>query len=187
MLKLIGMVVVVFVPALASADPQSTLSESADWGARSRLAVSLGLFTPTGELGLEYTHVVLPHLEVGAGAGIGFTGPQASITPRLRAGAGLFSMTFGAGISGGSYDEPELFSFCVTAGDHLCPDNRIKALALWANFEMGLQFTSRSGMAWRVYGGIGTAVAHGACSRGNCARIDDMNIPYLGISFGHTL
>jgi hypothetical protein len=69
-------------PAMARADSQAV--KEIDPSTRSRISLTLGLFTPTGELGGEYTQALLPGLEIGAGAGAGGFGPQASLMPRLR-------------------------------------------------------------------------------------------------------
>lgn len=187
MWKLAALALIVFVPAIARADSPNQLSDGADWGARPRITALFGVATPTGELGVEYTHMIFSHLEIGAAVGGGITGAQASIMPRLRTGAGSTSVTFGTGLSGGAYNEFQLFQFCLSTGPDACHDNQVRTTALWANVEAGLQVTSRAGMTFRLYGGAGRVIGRGACHNGDCARIDNMTLPYVGLALGHTL
>jgi hypothetical protein len=174
---------VISAPALTGADPQVVLGEDVGWAARSRVSGSVGLFTPTGELGFEYTHMVLPTLEIGAGAGVGYLGPQASIMPRLRTGQGPTELTFGAGISGGLYRDPPFF--CEHTDPNKCMDTN--TTVLWVNLEVGVQRTWRGGMTLHVYGGAGRIVAHAACTGPSCDSVGGLTLPYLGIAIGHTL
>jgi hypothetical protein len=175
---------VISAPALTGADPQVVLGEDVDWAARSRVSGSVGVFTPIGEFGFEYTHMVLPTLEIGAGAGVGYLGPQVSLMPRLRTGQGPTSFTFGAGISGGPYSAPELPFFCEPSGPNMCIT---RTTVLWGNLEVGVQRTWREGMTLRVYGGAGRIVAHTACTGHGCNSVSGLTLPYLGIAIGHTL
>jgi len=172
------------IPTTAYADVPS-LDESST--PRSRLAVSFGAATPTGELGVEYTQSVHRYLELGLGGGIGITGPQAAFMPRLRLGRGSSAMTLGAGISGGYYDEPRLVSFCFSDRGEKCADNTTKTTAVWANAELGMQSTYASGWTVHFYLGVGKALAHGKCRNGNCDDVDGMTMPYVGLAIGHTL
>lgn len=185
MVNRFALVAVVLVPVLAHADSKLVIDEEPDRGARSRLSATLGGATPTGVFGVEYTQNLHPNVELGAGAGIGITGPQVSLMPRLRVGRSNTAGLLGAGISGGTFNEPDLFNLCFSTGP--CPNNNIKTTALWANAEAGVQLTSKGGTTFYLYGGIGKAIATGHCDRGNCSRVDRMTLPYLGIAFGHTL
>jgi hypothetical protein len=166
-------------PAVAFAQPRELPGDDADWGARPRVSASVGLFTPTGELGAEYTQPLAPGFEVGVGVGAGLSGAQFAAMPRLRFGRGYFAMTLGAGVSGGPLRVP---GFCW--GEGSCMDD--KANALWINGEIGAQFTSRGGLAFRIFGGVGAVATHGECTSGDCRSIDDLWLPYLGVSLGHT-
>lgn len=158
------------------------VDETVDRGARSRVSLSLGLFTPIGEVGFEYTQRLASFLELGVAAGGGYGGPQVAVMPRLRAGTGAMSLSLGAGLSGGPYREPEL----IVWGDH---DTERAAVAIWANLEGGVQGTWRSGALLRVYGGVGRIMWSGDCRGGDdwCDALPGSVLPYVGIAIGHTL
>jgi hypothetical protein len=185
MCRFVVMVLFIVVPAVATAEPE--VAQRSDVAMRPRIAMSLGVGTPTGELGFEYTQVLFRYLEIGAGVGIGVTGFQGSVMPRLRIGGHGTLLMLGAGLSGGMYDEPQLFDLCLTTNYDECRNQNPKTTALWGNFELGIQRTTPTGFTWRFYGGVGEALGHGDCLRGNCDRVDGMTIPYLGFSIGHTL
>ena len=194
MAKYLVLAATITVPALASAEPHPALLdrgqpepiEQPDQGARSRITLNLGLFTPVGELGFEYTQMVVRFLEIGASVGVGFSGPQAAIMPRLRAGGGPISISIGAGLSGGAYTDPFGLS-CPDASSVPCSDNGVKATLLWTNAEGGIQWTSHGGVVVRLYAGAGRVLTHGTCRNGECDRVDGMTLPYAGLAFGHTL
>jgi hypothetical protein len=168
---------IVFASALANADPAP--GDDAAPRAHSRVSGTLGLFTPTGSLGVEYTQAALPTFEIGAGVGVGFSGPQASIMPRLRIGDGLQAIVLGAGASGGRLVIPVLFCFDE------CTDTR--TTALWVDVEAGIQATTSGGVTLSAYGGLSRVVAHGACTGDQCNRVDRLMLPYAGFALGHTL
>src|ERR1041385_5730671 len=94
-LLLVTTAIVCLVSSLAHADPMQI-----DRRDHSRVGATVGLFTPTGDLGVEYTQVLHPNVEIGVGAGVGLVrvGPQVSVMPRLRTNLGPFSLTGGAGL-----------------------------------------------------------------------------------------
>lgn len=194
---------VLVVPALAGAEPVTSSAppgasapvraenegakaseaiEADNRGARSRLTFLLGLFTPTGEFGLEYTQNVASLFEVGVGVGGGFSGPQVSIMPRLRMGNGAVSLLLGAGLSGGPYHEPVLFCLSEHGG---CMAT--ETTAVWGNIEGGLQMVSRGGTTVTLYGGLGTMLGASGCTGPDCDDIVGTELPYGGIAIGHTL
>lgn len=185
------LVTILAVPALATAEPHPKLLEKTqpapieqpDWGAHSRLTGTMGLFTPVGEVGIEYTQMIAPFFELGVGAGLGLSGPQVAIMPRMRAGEGAVSMSFGAGFSGGAYHDLYL-GLCIV-GDS-CRDTTVKTTVLWANAEAGIQWTSREGVAVRLYGGGGRVLTHGTCHNGDCDGVNGTMLPYGGLALGHT-
>ncbi|MEO7731436.1 MAG: hypothetical protein ABIY55_10715 [Kofleriaceae bacterium] len=179
MVERLVLAVIGMAPALASAAPNAPTNAAIDRGAQGRLALTLGLLTPTGEIGVEYTQRVLPYLEIGAGGGLGVFGAQASLMPRLRAGDRNTSLTLGAGVSGGPFHEQPI----------LCFDDcgNTETTVLWANLEIGFDFTSDSGVSFRVYGGAGDLIAHGSCTGPDCDRLRGTILPYVGIAVGHTL
>jgi hypothetical protein len=178
---------VVLVPAIGSANSHTAVvshDDNPDSGVHSRLSLTLGLLTPTGEFGLEYT-VVVPYLEVGVGGGVGLVyGAQASIMPRLHLGNRELSVTLGAGISGGPYGN--FAGPCFTTNYDQCKST--KTTALWANVEAGLMWTSDGGASLRLYGGIGTIVGQTGCTGpDNCDGFVGDQLPYLGFAIGHSL
>ena len=158
--------------SIALADPQPT-----DRRDDSRIGATLGLFTPTGELGLEYTQVFHPNFELGLGAGVGLVrvGPQASVMPRLRLRNGPFTLTGGAGLSVGRFNNVSAFA----------DENAPRVLSLFANGEVGLQITSTRGPFVRGFLGSGKIVAHEQVADAYRAELQDV-IPYGGVTFGWT-
>lgn len=164
----------------------TTTDGELDHGARSRVSGSLGLLTPTGEIGFEYTRNLAAFLELGIAVGYGFSGPQLAVMPRLRTGSGPLSVSLGAGLSGGPYHEPVLLvDGCPCTGCESCKPT--DATAMWANLELGVQGTGQSGVMVRVYGGAGRLVWMGDCVGGDCRRLPGTLLPYLGLAIGHTL
>ena len=169
---LVGLVVFISAAtaSLASADPEPT-----DRRDDSRIGATVGLFTPTGELGLEYTQSVHPNLEVGFGAGLGLVrvGPQASVMPRLRMRRGPITLSGGAGLSVGRFNNVSAFA----------DENAPRVLSLFANGEVGLQISAKSGLFVRGFLGAGKIVAHEQVTDAYRAELKD-TIPYGGITFG---
>jgi hypothetical protein len=155
---------------VAFADPQPV-----DHRDDSRIGATLGLFTPTGELGLEYTQALHPNLELGLGAGVGLVrvGGQASVMPRLRVRRGAFTLSGGAGLSLGRFNNVSAFA----------DENAPRVLSLFANGEVGLQITSKSGPFVRGFLGAGKIVAHEQVAAEYQAELKDV-IPYGGVTFG---
>jgi hypothetical protein len=168
----VSAIVTVATASVALADPQVT-----DRRDNSRVGATLGLFTPTGELGLEYTQVFHPNFELGLGAGVGLVrvGPQASVMPRLRLRRGPFTLTGGAGLSVGRFNNVSAFS----------DENAPRVLSLFANGEVGLQITSTRGPFVRGFLGAGKIVAHEQVTDAYQAELKDV-IPYGGVTFGWT-
>lgn len=160
------------VSTAALADPEST-----DRLDHSRIGATVGLFTPTGELGLEYTQVFHPNFEVGLGAGVGLVrvGPQASVMPRLRIRRGAVTLSGGAGLSVGRFNNISAFA----------DENAPRILSLFANGEVGLQISSLRGPFVRGFLGAGQVVAHEKVADAYRAELKDV-IPYGGVTFGWT-
>ncbi len=168
---------VVLAPTLAFADDLSSTAPVRD---RSRFGLSVGVFTPTGELGAEYTWVANPNLELGLGAGVGGGWqPQVAIMPRLRLATKHTSYSLGAGVSTGRY---------TTYGGDFGWEYARRTLVLWANVELGIQRTwADEAMFARVAGGVGLAMAHGTTTGDGDMMFSDHVVPYFGITVGHTL
>ena len=168
----------VLVPVAAQAKPHTAIEntvddgDDAERGTYSRMSLTLGLFTPTGEIGFEYT-AVFPYLEVGAGVGFGGLGPQASIMPRLHIGTRHTSATLGVGFSGGIFHDA---SWCITEDADRCRDST--TAFLWANVEVGVAWSSDGGATVRLYGGLGRLLD---------PQVVDVELPYFGLAIGHTL
>lgn len=162
--------IVTFLASHAHADPQPF-----DRRDGSRIGAGVGLFTPTGELGLEYTQALHPNLEVGVGAGVGLvrTGPQLAVMPRLRTRRGAFTLSLGTGLSVGRFNNISPFA------DEQAPH----VLSVFANGEAGLQVTSKRGPFARVYAGAGKIVAHEAVEPEYRDELKDV-IPYGGVTVG---
>lgn len=158
--------------AVAHADPQP-----ADRRDDSRIGATVGLFTPTGELGLEYTQSLHPNFEIGFGAGVGLVrvGPQASVMPRLRLRRGAVTLSGGAGLSVGRFNN--ISAFADETAPHI--------LSLFANGEVGLLIASTRGPFVRGFLGAGKIVAHEQVSDAYRAELKDA-IPYGGVTFGWT-
>ena len=87
-----------------------------------------GLGTPLGYVGFELARRVSPSFLVSAGAGMGVTGPQITLMPRLLLGQGRSVLVLGAGVSRGKY----------TSNTHCFDDDSCAHLvgtANWANAE----------------------------------------------------
>ncbi|MEP6861076.1 MAG: hypothetical protein ABJE66_10670 [Deltaproteobacteria bacterium] len=157
---------------VAGADPLAS-----DRRDDSRIGATVGLFTPTGELGVEYTRVFHPNFELGLGAGVGLVrvGPQASVMPRLRVRRGPFTLSGGAGLSVGRFNNISAFA----------DENAPRVLSLFANGEVGFAISSTRGPFVRGFLGAGKIVAHEQVTDAYRSELKDV-IPYGGITFGWT-
>jgi len=171
-MRTLVVLVVLSLSAAAYADP-----ESADRRDGSRIGATVGLFTPVGELGVEYTQVFHPNFEVGFGAGVGLVrvGPQASVMPRLRMRRGPITLSAGAGLSVGRFNNISAFA----------DENAPHVLSLFANGEVGLEISAKSGPFVRGFLGGGKIVAHEAVADAYQSELKS-GFPYGGITFGWT-
>ena len=172
---------IVLSSAIASADSHNAPPADPNPQPHNRISLLVGLATPTGELGFEYTFV-RRYFEVGLAAGVGILGPQTSLMPRLRLDDRGAEFTLGAGISGGPYNDPVFL--CLSEEPGRCDST--KATVLWANAELGAAMRARNGMTLRLYGGAGKLVAHSGCTGPQCAGIDGQTMPYLGVGIGYS-
>lgn len=187
--------------SVATADSDVQTNETRDRRDRSAVSVNVGLFTPTGGLGVEYAHAFHQNAELGVGAGLGYlvvaaldhsdgrvpayrVRPEVSIMPRLRTRVGMVRFAVGAGVSAGSFqDSPSPFS----------DDDwrEYAALALWANGEASTQLIFRNGWFGAVRLGGSYLVTHTTVhSTGDAHMPEDpqgLAMPYLGLSAGRTL
>ena len=150
--------------------------------ARPALSATIGLFTPVGEAGIEYTTPLGANVDLGLGAGMALGGPQFSIMPRVHLGSRRFAFTLGAGVSAGGFTIPD-FSF-----DGEGQMNTHTDLAIWANGEVGIEGHSDGGFTARLFAGIGRIVGDaGSCNGDDCDNVVGITLPYAGLSLGHTL
>jgi hypothetical protein len=142
-----------------------------------------GLGTPLGYVGFELARHVSPSFLVSAGAGMGVTGPQISLMPRLLLGQGRSVLVLGAGVSRGNYTSS---TFCFD--DESCA-HRV-GTANWANAEIGGEYRWPGGLSFRYFGGYGRAFADNLVCAGDA--IDECNahpswgrsLVYTGFAFG---
>ncbi len=148
----------------------------------SRIGATLGLFTPAGDAGIEYAQAVHTHAEISVGAGYGLfvrVGPQFSLMPRFRIRSGAVTLSAGAGLSAGRYNNISAFA----------RENAPEIMTLWGNAEAAIQITSKHGPFARAFLGAGAQLAHGAYDASDPEvkmETDDV-IPYGGVSVGWTL
>jgi hypothetical protein len=116
------------------------------------LYAQVGLGTPLGYVGVEAARRVSPYFVVSAGAGMGVSGPQIALMPRLHLGQGRSTLVLGAGVSRGKY-----------TSSNACDDDDGCAYrtgtANWANVEIGGEYRWPEGLSVRYFGGYGQAFA----------------------------
>ncbi|HEY4182690.1 MAG TPA: hypothetical protein VGM90_37925 [Kofleriaceae bacterium] len=179
-------------PAFAEPDATDTLDahqtvRESDTS-RSHLGVTAALGSPLGELGVEYTRVLHPNLELGVGVGLAnmltfvdmptTPSPQAAIMPRARLPIGPAVLTLGAGLSAGRYT--------TYTGAGRYGEIQDQTTALWTNVEAGAEVHTHGWFA-RLYGGMGFIVAHGDVTHGDGSSsmdVADRSLPYVGLSVG---
>lgn len=188
--------------SISSAAAQPSATEPVDGGEprldrrdRSSLAVTTGLFAPTGGLGVEYAHALHPNFEIAAGAGLGYlimasanehykvTG-HGAVMPRAKVRFGALRLHGGVGVSGGQ----EQFGFSPFSGD----EGVDRMYVLWAHAEVGAALVSRTGWFGRATLGESYMLNHGKTvssdpNRAPMSHDDQRWMPYVGLAFGRTL
>jgi hypothetical protein len=192
-------IVCVLGASTAAAQPPRKDAGPNDVDRRDRSAVSttLGVFAPTGNLGLEYAHAVHRNLELSAGAGLGYLvvavgdvfgddhriAPQLAVMPRFRTRFGALRVTLGAGLSAGELQE----GYSPFSGEKGVD----VMMGLWVNAEGGVQLISRGGWFGRVSLGTSYLVAHSVPVSTDAGRApmepSATVMPYLGAAVGRTL
>jgi hypothetical protein len=178
------------LPSIASAGaPGETAAvERDDDHDRHRVGGTLGLWTPIGAAGVNYTRMTR-FVEVDVGAGLAFSGPQAAVMPRLRLGNDNIAFTLGVGLSVGRYRNefecPDIDLDWTDDTDEVCivPET----VALWGNGEAGVAVTSRAGLFLRVFAGGGQIAATSGCDADpdECDSVDPGTfMPYGGVTLG---
>lgn len=188
----LALATLVAAPAIAHADDGGAPITS-DRRDHSRIAMTLGVATPTGGVGLEYTLALHQHLDLALGVGLSTTSvlrtttgygesaglhradPQAAVMARYRLRTGMVTYSGGAGLSAGRYQECH--------GDLGSCETIVQTRALWANLEAGVQLSSASGPFVRFFVGTGYMVVG--------APMDTLDgagwLPYAGASVGYAL
>lgn len=168
---------------LAVAHPAgATLNDASNFQAHPTAAyVQVGLGTPLGWGGVEIEQTVASFLALSGGVGMGFSGPQVAVMPRLRFGGRDGALTFGAGASYGR--------FVWTDGCLLhCTPARAEGVALWDNLEVGIEIRRSSGFSFRAFIGHGNVVGRSlVCTvAGNfgCDLDAASKLFYLGVAVG---
>jgi hypothetical protein len=153
----------------------------------------LGFATPEGVVGFEAAHHFGDHLELAAGIGLGAAASQAndgnatqwSIMPRALSGGAHHNTTFGVGLSGGPYTT-DFGNLCVDAcGFYSTQTRRVipTFYTLWANVELGGEYWSRGGFAFRYF--IGYAHGMPLSSPSWLDRTGPFDLLYFGIGLGY--
>lgn len=101
---------------------------------------SFGVGSPIGALGVSYTYVPVPQMEVEIGGGIGLSGYQGSIVPKLSLGSASDRLVIGVGpsISADSGREP-----------------RRTYVGYWLSGEIGYQHSTPAGLSVLIAAGAG--------------------------------
>jgi hypothetical protein len=144
-----------------------------------RLQANVGVASPVGEIGLSYTHAPIPLVELEIGAGLGFSGFQFAVTPKLSFGGSRHRVLVGLGPS------LSVDTSGTSRGDHV---------GYWVNGEVGYERRTQTGFSMLVAAGFTYGLGGNlgeACTVdcGNDARIWDAPIagrlyPQARIAFG---
>jgi hypothetical protein len=123
---------------------------------------SFGLGSPIGALGVSYTYVPIPLVEVEIGGGVGLSGYQGSIVPKLSVGSATDRLVLGVGpsISTDSQSDPKR-----------------TYVGYWLSGEIGYQHTTPAGVSVLIAAGIGYGLS--GTTRLQCAaNCDDQGWDY---------
>lgn len=115
-----------------------------------------GLFSAVGFIGGTYSFSPIPQLELEAGTGLGLTGIQVSVMPKLSLGCASHRFILGVGPSVGidPYDGPVHASY-------------------WLNAEIGYAYRSEGGFSFLVAAGVTAALGgrmHALCIWSDCSE-----------------
>jgi hypothetical protein len=141
-------------------EPNLMKKETKDrWTARPiAVEVHLSFFgSPTGNLGLMFDWSPAPWFSIGAGAGLGGSGPQVATAMRFRyIFTKEFAIALGTGLSAGKYDAEKFFQ-PIFELDHPYTTRPVKVWnpAYWGNIELSFEFRVKTGIVVRPYAGHG--------------------------------
>lgn len=142
------------LPMLASgvavAQEASRMLPPATVAKKSLLQGSMGLGSPVGALGLSYAYMPVREIEIEIGGGLGFTGYQAALMPKLSLGAND-RLVIGLGPS----VSIDAFS-----------DGKRSAVGYWLNAEIGYRHSTAFGLSVLAAVGVSyglTGTVHTVC------------------------
>jgi hypothetical protein len=125
------------VPATAVADDAGARSSGP--ASKIRLMGNMGVASAIGEMGGTLTYSPRPEFQVELGTGIGYSGLQLSLMPKLAIGGKNHRVSIGAGPSMGIGSNPKPSQTCIS---------------YWLNAEVGYEYRSASGLSFLVAVGI---------------------------------
>lgn len=131
-------VVVLAVPASGSAD-EAISAGPGGFASKTRLMGNLGIGSAVGEMGGTFTYAATPHSQIEMGAGIGYTGFQLSVMPKLSVGSRSHRFVLGMGPSVG-----------IDPANN--PDHTY--VSYWLNSEVGYEYRSASGFSFLIAAGL---------------------------------
>lgn len=130
---------------------------------KARVLGNVGLGSAVGELGVTFAYAPISSLQFEFGLGLGETGPQIMLMPRVKlVGNQRHGLFLGTG--------PSISGLLRNHDDDM-------EYALWLNAELGYEYRSRRGVAFLLAAGVTHAFA-GNQHFGPCgATCDDGNKP----------
>jgi hypothetical protein len=158
---------------------------------RTAVYMLTGFGTPVGVVGFEGVRRFVDSLEISAGFGLGLGAAtndphptlggslQWAVMQRYRLGNERHAFTFGVGLSGGNYGGQ------WGSTDWIGPPPPPVTYVFWGNVELGGEFWSTTGLAFRAFlGGARGCPAHGPCGD-RTAHEAPLWLPYTGIGLGY--
>ena len=130
------------IPASAAADGADASSDHP--ASKVRLMGNMGVASAIGEMGGTLTYAPLPEVQIELGAGIGFSGFQLSVMPKLSVGERHHRLTLGVGPSVGLSSNNNPKETCIS---------------YWLNAEAGYEFRSSGGFSFLLALGVGRGLA----------------------------
>jgi len=165
-------------PAMAAAGESDGSSANEP---KLRLMGNMGVASAVGEMGGTFTYAPRPEVQLELGAGLGLTGTQFSLMPKLTAGGVQHRFVLGIGPSLGVGSNPNPAVTCES---------------LWLNAEVGYEYRSASGISFLVAVGITKGIAGhipggapGSYDEGDATAPEAVSglpvVPQGRIAFGH--
>ena len=159
----LGIVLTIACPTAGRAD-EATDDPPEMFTSKFRGMGNLGLASAVGEIGVTLTYSPIPTFQAEVGFGLGVTGVQFSVMPKLILGhLPRYHLVLGLGpsLSGLQKDSRDVVQYSV-----------------WLNGEVGYEYRSPGGFAFLVAGGFTYALAGNQTYAGCYAYCDsDQNYP----------